>query len=167
MASLIRYVNTSVVITGAGAGLGRAYALFFAARGAHVVVNDLGGTFNGKDAAGKGSARVADAVVKEITDAGGVAVPDYHPVQQGEKIIETAIRAFGRVDVLINNAGILRDVTLRNMKDEDWDAIVDVHVTGAWRCARAAWPHMRKQRYGKIINTSSSSGLFGNFGQAK
>lgn len=166
MASTIRYDNTVIVITGAGAGLGRAYALFFAARGARVVVNDLGGTFNGKDASGKGSARVADAVVKEITDAGGVAVADYHPVQQGEKIIETAVKAYGRVDVLVNNAGILRDVTLRNMGERDWDDIIDVHVHGAMRTARAAWPYMRKQRYGRIVNTSSASGLFGNFGQA-
>lgn len=169
MAQPIRYDNLVIVITGAGAGLGRAYALFFAARGARVVVNDLGGTFNGKDGSGKGPTpgrRVADGVVQEITDTGGVAVADYHPVQQGEKIIATAIEKFGRVDVLVNNAGILRDVTLRNMTIGDWDDIMDVHVHGAMRTARAAWPYMRKQRFGRIVNTSSSSGLFGNFGQA-
>jgi multifunctional beta-oxidation protein len=163
--SPIRYDDRVVIITGAGAGLGRAYALFFAARGAKVVVNDLGGTFNGKDAGGKGSARVADAVVKEIVDAGGVAVADYNAVQQGERIVETAVKNWGRVDVLVNNAGILRDVTLKNMTDGDWDSIIDVHVNGTMRCARAAWPYMRKQRHGRIVNTSSASGLFGNFGQ--
>lgn len=159
----LRYDNQVIVVTGAGNGLGRQYAKFFAARGGKVVVNDLGGTFNGK--AGSDGA-VADAVVKEITDAGGVAVANYNAVQEGEKIIKTAVDNFGRVDVLINNAGILRDITIRNMKDEDWDVIMDVHVAGAMRTARAAWPYFRKQRYGKVINTSSSSGLFGNFGQS-
>lgn len=159
----LRYDNQVVVITGAGNGLGKQYAKFFASRGAKVVVNDLGGTFNGK--AGSDS-KVADVVVKEIRDAGGIAVANYDPVQNGEKIIKTATDNFGRVDVLINNAGILRDITLRNMKDEDWDIIMDVHVHGSMKTARAAWPWMRKQRYGKIINTSSASGLFGNFGQS-
>ncbi|KAK5163707.1 uncharacterized protein LTR77_010380 [Saxophila tyrrhenica] len=159
----IRYDGQVVVITGGGAGLGKTYAKFFAARGAKVVVNDLGGTFNGKPGA---NAAVADVVVKEIKDAGGEAVANYNAVQEGEKIVKTAIYNYGRVDVLINNAGILRDITIRNMKDEDWDVIMDVHVTGAMRTARAAWPFFRKQRYGKVINTSSSSGLFGNFGQA-
>ncbi|KAK5446351.1 hypothetical protein LTS15_010047 [Exophiala xenobiotica] len=165
MASEIRYDNQVAVVTGAGNGLGRQYAKFLASRGAKVVVNDLGGTFNGKDAGGTGDSKVADVVVKEITDAGGIAVANYDPVQHGENIIKTAIDAFGRVDILINNAGILRDITLRNMKTEDWDIIMDVHVHGAMKTARAAWPHMRKHRYGRIINTSSTSGLFGNFGQ--
>jgi multifunctional beta-oxidation protein len=159
----IRYDNQVVVVTGAGNGLGKEYAKFFAERGAKVVVNDLGGTFNGKPGA---DAAVADVVVKEIKDAGGVAVANYNAVQEGDKIIKTAIDNFGRIDVLINNAGILRDITIRNMKDEDWDVIMDVHVTGAMKTARAAWPHFRKQCYGRIINTSSASGLFGNFGQA-
>ncbi|KAL6243922.1 hypothetical protein RBB50_009356 [Rhinocladiella similis] len=166
MASPISYVDQVAVVTGAGNGLGRQYAKFLASRGAKVVVNDLGGTFNGKDGAGKGDSRVADVVVKEITDAGGIAVANYDPVQVGERIIKTAIDAFGRVDILINNAGILRDITLRNMTTEDWDIIMDVHVHGAMKTARAAWPFMRKQKYGRIINTSSTSGLFGNFGQA-
>ena len=161
----IRYDDQVVVVTGAGNGLGKQYAKFFAARGAKVVVNDLGGSFNGKDARG-GDIKVADVVVKEIKDAGGVAVANYDAVQSGEKIIKTATDNFGRVDVLINNAGILRDVTLRNMTDADWDIIMDVHVHGAMKTARAAWPHFRKQRYGRVINTSSSSGLFGNFGQS-
>ena len=160
--SELRYDNQVVVVTGAGAGLGRQYAKFFASRGAKVIVNDLGGPINGNEGA---DTRAADIVVKEINEAGGVAVPNYDPVQHGDRIIKTAIDNFGRVDVLINNAGILRDVTLRNMKDEDWDIIMDVHVHGAMKCARAAWPYFRKQRYGKVINTSSASGLFGNFGQ--
>ncbi|KIX96136.1 uncharacterized protein Z520_07914 [Fonsecaea multimorphosa CBS 102226] len=166
MASQLRYDNQVAIITGAGNGLGKQYAKFLAARGAKVVVNDLGGTFNGKDAGGRGDSKVADIVVKEIRDAGGIAVANYDPVQNGDKIVKTAIDAFGRVDILINNAGILRDITLRNMKTEDWDSIMDVHVHGAFKTARAAWPYMRKQKYGRIINTSSSSGLFGNFGQS-
>lgn len=166
MAQNLRYDNQVVVVTGAGNGLGKQYAKFFASRGAKVVVNDLGGTFNGKDQGGKGEARVADAVVKEIRDAGGIAVANYDPVQKGDKIIKTAIENFGAVHVLINNAGILRDITIGNMKDSDWDDIIDVHVHGSMKTARAAWPIFKKQRYGKIINTSSASGLFANFGQS-
>ena len=91
---------------------------------------------------------------------------NYDSVEDGDKIIETAIKAFGRIDVLINNAGILRDVSFKNMKDQDWDLIFKVHVRGAYKCARAAWPHFRKQKYGRVINTASAAGLFGNFGQA-
>lgn len=166
MASQIRYDNQVAIVTGAGNGLGKQYAKFFASRGAKVVVNDLGGSFDGKDTGGKGDLRVADAVVKEIQNEGGIAIANYDPVQNGDKIVKTAIDNFGRVDILINNAGILRDITIKNMKIEDWDKIMDVHVHGAYKTARAAWPFMRKQRYGRIINTSSSSGLFGNFGQS-
>lgn len=166
MGPQLRYDNQVAIVTGAGNGLGRQYALFLASRGAKVVVNDLGGTFNGKDSGSRGDARVADIVVKEIRDAGGIAVANYDPVQNGHQIVDTAIATFGRVDILINNAGILRDITLRNMKDEDWDLVMDVHLHGAYKTARAAWPYMRKQRYGRIINTSSASGLYGNFGQS-
>lgn len=166
MAKNVRYDDKVVVVTGAGNGLGKQYALFFAARGAKVVVNDLGGNAFGKDKDGKGQSRVADAVVQQIRDAGGIAVANYDPVQEGDKIIKTAVENFGTVHVLINNAGILRDITLRNMKDADWDIIMDVHVHGSFKTARAAWPYFKKQRYGRIINTSSSSGLFGNFGQS-
>ena len=162
----LRYDNQVAIVTGGGNGLGKQYALFLASRGAKVVVNDLGGAFNGKDAEGKGDARVADVVVKQIEDAGGIAVANYDPVQEGDRIVETAIHNFGRVDILVNNAGILRDITLRNMKQEDWDLVIDVHIHGAYKTTRAAWPYMRKQRYGRIINTSSSSGLYGNFGQS-
>lgn len=105
-------------------------------------------------------------MVKEIVDVGGQAVANYDNVIEGDKIIDTAIKAYGRVDVLINNAGILRDITVKNMTDADWDIIMAVHVTGTYKTTRAAWPHMRRQRYGRVINTSSASGLFGNFGQA-
>lgn len=110
--------------------------------------------------------QAADVVVNEIKAAGGEAVANYDSVEFGEKIIETAIKAFGRVDILINNAGILRDISFKNMKDEDWDLIVKVHIKGAYKCAHAAWPYFRKQKYGRVINTASAAGLFGNFGQA-
>ncbi|KAL4942087.1 hypothetical protein BDV06DRAFT_193092 [Aspergillus oleicola] len=160
--SELRFDNQTVVVTGAGGGLGKAYALFFASRGANVVVNDLGGSHVGE---GK-SNKAADVVVDEIKAAGGKAVANYDSVENGEGIIDTAIKNFGRVDVLINNAGILRDVSFKNMKDQDWDLINKVHTYGAYKCARAAWPHFRKQKYGRVINTASAAGLFGNFGQA-
>lgn len=109
--------------------------------------------------------QAADVVVDEIKSAGGKAVANYDSVENGEKIIDTAVQAFGRIDVLINNAGILRDVSFKNMKDDDWDLITKVHIKGAYKCARAAWPHFRKQKYGRVINTASAAGLFGSFGQ--
>ncbi|KAM7187862.1 peroxisomal hydratase-dehydrogenase-epimerase [Rhypophila sp. PSN 637] len=160
--SELRFDGQTVVVTGAGGGLGKAYATFFGSRGANVVVNDLGGSFKGEG----NSTKAADVVVDEIKAAGGKAVANYDSVENGEKIIETAIKAFGRIDILINNAGILRDVSFKNMKDADWDLIFKVHVKGAYKCARAAWPHFRKQKFGRIINTASAAGLFGNFGQA-
>ncbi|KAF2395755.1 NAD(P)-binding protein [Trichodelitschia bisporula] len=161
MVSDLRFDGQTVVVTGAGGGLGRAYALFFGARGANVVVNDLGGSFKGEGA----SSKAADVVVEEIRKAGGKATANYDSVEFGEKIIETAVQTYGRIDVLINNAGILRDVSFKNMKDADWDLIMKVHVNGAYKCARAAWPHFRKQKYGRVINTASAAGLFGSFGQ--
>lgn len=157
----LRYDGQTVVVTGAGGGLGKAYAVFFGSRGANVVVNDLGGS-----AKGEGSGKnMADEVVKQIRDAGGKAVANYDDVMNGEAIIKTAIDNFGRIDVLINNAGILRDISFKNMKDQDWDLIMKVHVQGAYRCARAAWPHFRKQKYGRLISTASAAGLYGSFGQ--
>lgn len=103
--------------------------------------------------------------MNEITSAGGKAVANYDSVENGDRIIETAIKAFGRIDVLINNAGILRDISFKNMKDQDWDLVMKVHVEGAYKCARAAWPHFRKQKYGRVISTASAAGLFGSFGQ--
>lgn len=161
MAGQLRYDGQVVVVTGAGGGLGKAYATFFGSRGASVVVNDLGGSFKGEG----NSTKAADVVVDEIKKNGGKAVANYNSVEDGDKIIETAIQSFGRIDILINNAGILRDVSFKNIKDEDWDLIFKVHVRGAYKCARAAWPHFRKQKYGRVINTASAAGLFGNFGQ--
>ncbi|ROW13256.1 hypothetical protein VPNG_04802 [Cytospora leucostoma] len=162
MAGQLRFDGQVVVVTGAGGGLGKAYATFFGSRGASVVVNDLGGSFKGEG----NSSKTADVVVDEIKKAGGKAVANYDSVENGDKIIDTAIKAFGRVDVVINNAGILRDVSFKNIKDQDWDLIFKVHVKGAYKVARAAWPHFRKQKYGRVINTTSAAGLFGNFGQS-
>ncbi|TAQ90250.1 hypothetical protein B7494_g1421 [Chlorociboria aeruginascens] len=159
--SELRYDGQVVVVTGAGGGLGKAYALFFASRGASVVVNDLGGSFKGEG----NSTKAADVVVDEIKAAGGKAVANYDSVENGDRIIETAIQNYGRIDVLLNNAGILRDVSFKNMRDQDWDLVIAVHVKGSYKCARAAWPYFRKQKYGRVINTASAAGLFGSFGQ--
>ena len=149
------------LVTGAGNGLGRQYAMELAARGAKVVVNDLGGSTTGE-----GASRVADEVVNEIKALGGEAVANYDSVEHGEKLVQTAIDAWGRIDVIVNNAGILRDVSFHKMKDKDWELIQLVHVTGVFKIIRAAWPHMREQKYGRIVNVTSTSGLYGNFGQA-
>ncbi|RKF62291.1 Peroxisomal hydratase-dehydrogenase-epimerase [Erysiphe neolycopersici] len=157
----LRYDNQVVVVTGAGGGLGKAYALFYGSRGAAVVVNDLGASFKGEGA----SSKAADVVVDEIKASGGKAVANYDSVENGNKIIDTAIQSFGRIDILINNAGILRDVSFKNMSDKDWDLVIAVHVTGSFKCSRAAWPYFRNQKYGRVINTASAAGLFGSFGQ--
>jgi len=150
------------IVTGAGGGLGRAYALNLASRGAKVVVNDLGGSVQGSGS----SSRAADAVVEEIRKAGGTAVANYDSVEFGEKIVKTAIDSYGRVDILINNAGILRDQSFIKMKDVDFDLIHKIHVRGAYSVTKAAWPYMRDQEYGRIIFVTSAAGLYGNFGQA-
>lgn len=154
-----------VIVTGSGGGLGRQHALLFAQRGAKVVVNDLGGA---RDGTGGGS-EMADQVVAEITEAGGEAVANYDDVARaegGEGLVQTALDAFGRVDVVVNNAGILRDVTFHKMDDRQWDAVVKVHLYGTYHVTHAAWPHLRDQGFGRVIVTSSTSGLYGNFGQA-
>jgi NAD(P)-dependent dehydrogenase (short-subunit alcohol dehydrogenase family) len=157
----VRFDDRVVVITGAGNGLGKTYALEMGRRGAKVVVNDLGGS-----AFGDGSDKAAaDVVVDEITGAGGTAVANYDSVTEGDKIIQTALDTYGKVDVVINNAGILRDKTFHKMSDEDWDLIYDVHVRGAYKVTHAAWPHMREQNYGRVIFTASAAGIYGNFGQ--
>ena len=153
------------IVTGAGGGLGRQHALLLASRGAKVVVNDLGG---GRDGSGGGS-QMADQVVQEIVDAGGQAVADYdgvHTWEGGQRIVQTAIDAFGRVDIVVNNAGILRDVSFAKLEEEQLDLVLKVHLYGAFHVTRAAWPHLREQGYGRVINTTSGSGLYGNFGQS-
>ncbi|PLW81456.1 serine/threonine protein kinase [Kineobactrum sediminis] len=162
MTGKIRFDEQVVVITGAGAGLGRSHALDFARRGAKVVVNDLGGGGRGD---GK-SSEAADKVVEEIIQAGGEAVASYDSVEDGEAIIRTALDNFDRVDVLVNNAGILRDASFSKMTDEDWDLIYRVHALGAYKVTKAAWPIMLQQGYGRIINTTSAAGIYGNFGQS-
>jgi 3-hydroxyacyl-CoA dehydrogenase/3a,7a,12a-trihydroxy-5b-cholest-24-enoyl-CoA hydratase len=149
-------------VTGAGGGLGRAHALYFAARGANVVVNDLGGSTSGDG----NSTKAADVVVNECKAFGVQAVANYDSVEFGDKIVKTALDAFGKIDIVINNAGILRDVSFSKMTDKDWDLIFLVHVRGAYSVTKAAWDVMRKQQYGRIIMTTSAAGLYGNFGQA-
>lgn len=158
----LRFDNRVVIVTGAGTGLGRQYALLFGSRGAKVIVNDLGGHWNGEGR----SQNAADLVVDEIRKGGGIAVADYNSVVEGHKIIETAIKNFGRIDVLVNNAGILRDKSIPNISDDDWDKIQDVHLKGSFVTTRAAWLHFKKQKFGRIIMTTSTSGIYGNFGQA-
>ncbi|KAI8145263.1 hypothetical protein BJV82DRAFT_655938 [Fennellomyces sp. T-0311] len=157
----LRFDGQVAIVTGAGGGLGRAYALLLGKLGASVVVNDLGGSHTGAGA----STKAADVVVEEIIKAGGKAVPNYDSVEEGEKIVETALKAFGRVDILINNAGILRDKSFIRMSDADWDLVHRVHLNGTYKVIKAAWPHMNKQKYGRIVNTASAVGLYGNFGQ--
>ena len=158
--SEIRFDERVVIVTGAGNGLGRSHALAFAARGAKVLVNDLGSARDGEGA----SSAAADAVVEEIRAAGGVAEADTHSVVEGEAIVAAALERFGRVDVVGNNAGILRDVSVHKMSAADWDAVYAVHLQGAFAVTRAAWPHLREQGYGRVIFTSSAAGLYGNFG---
>ncbi|HEY0480661.1 MAG TPA: SDR family NAD(P)-dependent oxidoreductase [Kofleriaceae bacterium] len=162
MTTQLRFDGRVAIVTGAGGGLGRSHALLLASRGARVVVNDLGGSHTGE---GK-SASAADKVVAEIQAAGGEAVASHDSVEDGDQIVKTAIDAFGRIDIIINNAGILRDVSFPKMTQNDWDLVYRVHVLGAFRVTHAAWPHMRDAGYGRIVMTSSASGIYGNFGQA-
>ncbi|WP_443190074.1 SDR family oxidoreductase [Pseudomonas indica] len=162
MSDAVRFDDKVVIVTGAGGGLGRAHALLFARHGAKVVVNDLGGSTHGEGA----NASAADRVVAEIREAGGTAVANHDSVTDGEKIVQCALDQFGRVDVVVNNAGILRDKTFHKMEDTDWELVYKVHVEGAYKVTRAAWPHLREQGYGRVIFTSSTSGIYGNFGQS-
>lgn len=153
-----------VVVTGAGGGLGREYALTLAREGASVVVNDLGGA---RDGTGAGSA-MADQVVTEIREGGGRAVANYDSVATEDgaaNIIKTALDEFGAVHGVVSNAGILRDGTFHKMTSENWDAVLKVHLYGGYNVVRAAWPHFREQSYGRVVVATSTSGLFGNFGQ--
>jgi NAD(P)-dependent dehydrogenase (short-subunit alcohol dehydrogenase family)/acyl dehydratase/putative sterol carrier protein len=161
----IRFDDRVAVVTGAGAGLGRVYALELARRGARVVVNDLGGT---RDGAGGGSSSPADQVVAEIRAAGGQAVANYDNVataEGGQNIVNTALDAFGTLDILVNNAGILRDKSFVKMAPEAWQAVLDVHLNGAYHVTRPAFAVMKEKGYGRIIMTTSAAGLYGNFGQ--
>jgi NAD(P)-dependent dehydrogenase (short-subunit alcohol dehydrogenase family) len=159
------YDGKVAIITGAGGGLGREHALLLASRGAQVVVNDLGGSVSG-EGGDEGPAQIA---AKEIEDLGGVAVADTNSVatpEGGEAIVRTALDAFGRVDIVINNAGILRDKSFHNMTADLLNPVLDVHLKGALYVTRPAWIKMREQNYGRVLNTSSNSGILGNFGQS-
>ncbi|MGE8295503.1 MAG: SDR family oxidoreductase [Pseudomonas sp.] len=162
MSDAIRFEDQVVIVTGAGGGLGRAHALLFARHGAKVVVNDLGGSTHGEGA----NASAADKVVEEIRALGGTAVANHDSVTDGDRIVQTALDHFGRIDVLVNNAGILRDKSFHKMEDADWDLVYKVHVEGAYKTTHAAWPHLREQNFGRVIFTSSTSGIYGNFGQS-
>ena len=152
------------VITGAGNGLGKSHAIEFAKRGAKIVVNDLGG---GVDGSGQGDA--ADAVVAELKAMGAEAIANKASVSDKEgakSIIDDTLNAFGLIDILVNNAGILRDKSFKKMELDEWDIVMDVHLNGTAYVTHAAWPHMNQQKYGRIVLTSSGSGIYGNFGQA-
>lgn len=161
----LRFDGRVAVITGAGQGLGRQHALELAARGAKVVVNDLGGALDGSGS----SAGPAAAVVEEITKNGGEAVASTDNVatpEGAQAIIQAALDAYGRLDIVVNNAGILRDKSFKNMVPEEFDQVIAVHLRGSFLVTHAAWPHLRDQAYGRVVMTSSPAGLFGNFGQA-
>ena len=153
------------LITGAGGGLGRSHALLFAKLGAKVVVNDLGGSFDGSGQ----STSMADETVKLIQSKGGQAVTDYSSgdkMEGAEKMVQTALSAFGKLDIIVNNAGILRDVSFKKQTQDDWDRVFAVHANGSRNVTKAAWEHMNNQKYGRIVMTTSAAGLYGNFGQS-
>ncbi|MEM6545625.1 MAG: SDR family NAD(P)-dependent oxidoreductase, partial [Pseudomonadota bacterium] len=157
------FTGRVAIITGAGNGLGRSHALALAARGAKVLVNDLGGDTRG---ASGGSVSAADSVVEEIRSCGGEAVACYDSVLNGQAIVDAALDAFGTVDIVINNAGILRDKSFLKMEPQDWQAVLDVHLQGSYSVTRAAWPVLMEKAYGRVLFTTSAAGIYGNFGQA-
>ncbi|EFL89021.1 SDR family oxidoreductase [Ahrensia sp. R2A130] len=161
----IRYDGQVIIVTGSGNGLGRNHAIEFAKRGAKVVVNDFGGARDGTG----GSSEAAEAVVKEIKDAGGEAIANGANVTDRAQVtamVQQAMDEWGRIDVLVNNAGILRDRSFGKMTGDEWDAVVAVHLTGSANCSLAVWNIMKEQGYGRIVMTTSTSGIYGNFGQA-
>jgi len=162
--SEIRYDGRVAVITGAGGGLGKTYSLLLASRGASVVVNDLGGAADGTG----GGTSMADQTVKEITEKGGKAVANYDSVstpEGGEAIVRAAVENFGKVDIVINNAGILRDKSFAKLEPRDLEAVIDVHLKGAFYVSQPAFRVMKEHSYGRFIFTASGAGIFGNFGQ--
>ena len=161
----ISFKDKVAIVTGAGGGLGRCHALQFAERGAKVIVNDLGGAVDGSG----GSSEAADKVVDEIKAMGGDAISNGSSVTDKavvKKLVDDAMAAYGRIDVLVNNAGVLRDKSFAKVTLDDFEFVVDVHMMGSVYCTKAVWPIMVEQKYGRIVMTSSSSGIFGNFGQS-
>ena len=161
----ISFKDKVVIVTGAGGGLGRSHSLEFAKRGAKVVVNDLGGSVDGSG----GSSDAANNVVKEITEAGGVAIPNGSSVTDDDGVknmVDQTMDEFGRIDILINNAGILRDRSFTKMTMEDFTLVTDIHLMGSVKPTKMVWEIMKEQNYGRILVTTSSTGLYGNFGQA-
>ncbi|ASK33564.1 SDR family oxidoreductase [Alloalcanivorax mobilis] len=161
----INFDGRVAIVTGAGNGLGKSHAVELARLGAKVVVNDFGGARDGSG----GSSEAAEKVVAEIIAAGGEAIADGADVSNREQVnalVKTTVDKWGRIDILVNNAGILRDKSFVKMSDDDWDKVVAVHLTGSALCSHAVWPVMREQGYGRIVMTTSTSGLYGNFGQA-
>ena len=161
----IRFDDRVAIVTGAGNGLGRAHALELARRGAKLVINDFGGARDGSG----GSQTAAEKVVEEITANGGEAMANAANVSDHAQCVamaEAALSRFGRIDILINNAGILRDKTFAKMPPEDWNAVIDVHLNGSANCSMAVWNAMKERNYGRILMTTSTSGTYGNFGQA-
>lgn len=158
---MYRFDDRVVIVTGAGSGIGRSHALLFASLGASIVVNDLGTDTSGRSE----DSSIANALADEIKNAGGSAVANADSVVNGEKIVQCAMDTYGQVDVIVNNAGILRDKAFHNVTDTDWKELYEVHLLGAYKVCHEAWPYLRKAQYGRIVMTSSSSGLHGNFGQ--
>ncbi|MEL6504214.1 MAG: SDR family oxidoreductase [Pseudomonadota bacterium] len=161
----IRYDDQVVIVTGSGNGLGKSHALEFARRGAKVVINDFGGARDGTG----GSSEAAEAVVAEIEAMGGEAIANGANVTDRDQVaamVQQTMDKWGRIDVLVNNAGILRDRSFGKMTGEEWDAVVAVHLTGSANCSLAVWNIMKAQNYGRIVMTTSTSGIYGNFGQA-
>lgn len=164
----LRYDGQTAIVTGAGRGLGRQYALLLASRGANVLVNDFGGTRSGQ-ADSEEAQQCAEQVVAEIVSGGGKAFANQDSVSSedgAKRLVQSALDRYGRVDILINNAGILRDKSFAKMSVSDWDEVCSVHLRGSFLVSKACWDLMRQQQYGRIVMTSSTSGLYGNFGQA-